>query len=46
MVHIEPLVDFLDLALALGLVALGVSILWIVFAALVCTAGGNENENN
>ena len=36
MVHVEPLVDFLDLALALGLIALGISFLAVSAAILFC----------
>lgn len=36
MVHVEPLVDFLDLALALGLIALGFSFLAISATIYFC----------
>ena len=44
MLHVEPLVDFLDLALALGLVALGASILVMIAVIYIFhfLKGGNE----
>lgn len=45
--HIEPLVHFTDLLLAIGLIGLGLSILAIIITVEICYfRGGGKNESN
>lgn len=45
--YIEPLVNFADLILAIGLIGLGLSILAIIITVEVCYfRGGGKNESN